>query len=440
MDTLTVLYGSLVGITVVMSMVGPYNPDMFLTRVLHTNFLPIILLSSFLGAVLCLVFNRLVAAESALGTMRGPAGYLWTLLARMDNKSAREEYAKAGAISDKLVRRATLGAWSFAPGLLWLAIALSFGVLFVVISLSSLIFLVSVVLWGVWHLRSPGAEKTIFSSLHGAASKHLAKGLFGHIVIIGGLFAAVMFFYLIISLALETANMQIMHLALPFAYLFYFWYKQGRRLSVFLRVWTRQQDPTEEISIPSLPAGGYPVFVISCFLSLANLLILSVHYPSFIFWILSLAISGLAVVVLLLSLKHSKKTLNSGNIGRDNFLIITAVLVQFVCADLVFWIFLEDSSFIFSSVLGTIFIFVWFLPDWQRFLKRKYRDKPIVELILRYGTYPVGLSPILIPQVKLFNLIYLGVVLLFGFIFYAELVGLLSLQKSRSVDKRNPED
>jgi ABC-type amino acid transport system permease subunit len=104
----------------------------------------------------------------------------------MEDKNAREEYAKGGAISDKLIRKITLWAWTFALGLLSLAIALSFGILFAIFSLSSLIFLASVVFWSVWYLRSPEAEKNIFASLYGAVSKNLSKGVFGHVVIIGG--------------------------------------------------------------------------------------------------------------------------------------------------------------------------------------------------------------------------------------------------------------
>ena len=432
MDVLAVTCGCVLGATLVMCVIGPDNPDMLLTAILYSNSFRIIVTLSCVSILFCLIFvKRALAQKSQMTKLEGPVAHFWTLvLGRgMKKKGLREEYMKDKAISNKSVRKLALELWTYGPGLTWFLIIILFAVLFMILSLSSVMFLFSVVFWSIWHSRVFGIEKNILTSMQITITGSGAKGFLGYTVVIVSLLVSTLFFHLLTTLPVEKTKVHGLYFAAPFAYLFFFWYRQGRRLPVFAKLWRERRNHGKRISMPRLPAGGYPVFGLICFLSLVNPLVFSNWYPSPIAWIFSLMISGFVILIIVSSLRRDEKRVSRKNVKRENILIITAVLVHLVCSDLVFWLWLKNISAILSLEVGGLLTFLWFLPDWGRFTLEKHGQKPVTALILFVCMVPLGFSPLLIAGTKAQNLVYLGINLLFAFVFCVGLINILSIPK-----------
>lgn len=190
----------------------------------------------------------------------------------------------------------------------------------------------------------------------------------------------------------------------PFIYQFIFWYVMLRRFPSFFYCWKNGFSRSKSFS---LPTGGLYAFIVSCVYSY-----IFFHFfenvsqlRELTFLLLLSVISFFYIGLILHTVKKWRKKEIIEDIYRDNFRIPLAFSIQLM-SSLPFYMFsirypIPDASFslylILHLSLVIVYLIVFFIADWLRFLDNRYPSHPLAPL----RAYILFLLPF-------FGLVFLG--------------------------------
>lgn len=173
----------------------------------------------------------------------------------------------------------------------------------------------------------------------------------------------------------------------PFIYQFIFWYAMLRRFPSFFFCWKNGLSRSKSFS---LPTGGLYAFIVSCVYSY-----IFFHFfenvsqlRELTFLLLLSVISFIYIGLILHTVKKWRKKEIIDDICRDNFRIPLAFSIQ-VMSFLPFYMFsirypIPDASFslylILHLSLVIVYLIVFFIADWLRFLDNRYPSHPLTPL------------------------------------------------------------
>ncbi|MCK4351813.1 hypothetical protein KAW65_00205 [candidate division WOR-3 bacterium] len=358
--------------------------------------------------VFSLITNKIIWKESNLEQKTGPGSRFWETVGTIEHENAFDKYLRDTKIPNSKIKRVQMMAWWYAPGLVIAALCVLYGIIFWILTVSSLIFIAFLILWLIGRLKRRTPENTIFGAVVSTLRESHSKGLFGIILMIVGYLSCLLFLYPILwGIVQKKLPMTALFILLPFIYLFYFWYLQTRRLPVFIRVWTLENKNYEETEIISLPCGGYKGFGYIC--ALLCIWGLSLKYIQSLasFLLSSLPLSVMALLMLGLSFKNEKQWMPQTQVLNENFKIILSLIVQLACILLLAYIVQLDPTFVARGImLAMLLVFIWYYPDWCNLLKRWCKRESIKRVLLGYGIVLVGFLPLLGLRAKLTTVLY----------------------------------
>jgi hypothetical protein len=173
----------------------------------------------------------------------------------------------------------------------------------------------------------------------------------------------------------------------PFIYQFIFWYAMLRRFPSFFYCWKNGLSRSKSFS---LPTGGLYAFIVSCVYSY-----IFFHFfenvsqlRELTFLLLLSVISFIYIGLILHTVKKWRKKEIIEDICRDNFRIPLAFSIQLM-SSLPFYMFsirypIPDASFslylILHLSLVIVYLIVFFIADWLRFLDNRYPSHPLTPL------------------------------------------------------------
>ena len=290
--------------------------------------------------------------------------------------------------------------WWISPGLyLWLLGIVLFGI-FWLISVYSQLFTIIVAGWVLgWLLNSisikskwlsekkPNLERELLdiASFIRSPKKMSSALLFFTAFLIPGRY---LFFFQ--STHVTKSPLGYLYLLLllpPFLYQFIFWYAMLRRFPSFFYCWKNGLSRSKSFS---LPTGGLYAFIVSCVYSYTFF-----HFfenvsqlRELTFLLLLSVISFIYIGLILHTIKKWRKKEIIEDICRDNFRIPLAFSIQLM-SSLPFYMFsirysIPDASFslylILHLSLVIVYLIVFFIADWLRFLDNRYPSHPLTPL------------------------------------------------------------
>lgn len=331
----------------------------------------------------------------------------WKVMAVGEGKNLAKEWEEYKNSPNKL----STFCWYYAPGLGLSAMGFCFFAIFLLFSWYSQFFTLVFIGWLLGNIfaiftrrdKSPDMENKLLklpSAMEGGW-----KGTFGFVCIFTGFAIPGMFIsYELANFPFSTAvNFQyplyspLVYLLLklpPYIYQFVFWYAILKRFPYFLHDWKSGLQSNKTLS---LPTGQIYAFIGSCIspfyifvvpslirsLHLQSSLIIKAYLP--LWFIINFAF--VALIVHTLIKWRGKKT--SKGVHKDNIKIPLALSAQFM--------FLFGAGYILENsilneisltclLISIILILLFFVQDWQNFLKHRYREGLTSEIL---GILPV---------------------------------------------------
>ena len=285
------------------------------------------------------------------------------------------------------------------PGLyLWFLGLLIFGI-FLLFSIYSLLFALVLIGWLLtmllkhalpkfkqWNEKKPDIERELLK----LASFKSPKGLCSILTLFMAFLITGDYISFLLSTYIPSSPINFPYLFLvfpPFLYRFIFWYSFLRRLPSFIHYW---EDGSSRSTNYVLPTGGLYAFIASC--------IYATFFPSFfnsreLIYLLLLLLMGFVYIFLILhTIKKWRTKETLGNVYRDNLRIPLALFIQLMSYLLFYKYKLEypipEASpllyLILFLSLTVVFLILFFIPDWLRFLDRKYATNPPLRVYILF--------------------------------------------------------